>query len=92
MQAALIKYKDRKRSGLWQAPSIEEEQILALTAQIDAMEKAKTSAAKAKKSDSKKANDAKKKARTDEYAEKYAWKLVPPAAGEPKTKDVNKKT
>ena len=74
MQVALIKYKDRKRSDLWQAPSLEEEQILALTAQIDAMEKAKAKATAAK------------------YPEKYAWKLIPPSAGEPKTKDVNKKT
>ena len=65
MQVALIKYKDRKRSDLWQVRSIKEEQILALTAQIDAMEKAKVSAAKAKKLDTKKGNDAKKKARTD---------------------------
>ena len=34
MQVALIRYKDRKRSGLWQAPSAEEEQIIALTAQV----------------------------------------------------------
>jgi hypothetical protein len=91
MQVALIKYKDRKRADLWQAPSIKEEQILALTAQIDAMKKAKISTAKTKKSDSKKANDAKKKTRADTYAEKYAWKIVPPAEGEPKTKEVNKK-
>ena len=92
MQVALIKYKDRKRSDVWQAPSLEEEQIMALTAQLDAMEKAKANASKVKKAETKKGNDAKKKARTDKYAEKYAWKLIPPAAGEPKTKDVNKKT
>ena len=92
MQVALIKYKDRKRSDVWQAPSLEEEQIMALTAQLDAMEKAKVNAAKAKKAETKKGNESKKKAKTDKYAEKYAWKLIPPAAGEPKTKDVNKKT
>jgi hypothetical protein len=34
MQVALTKYKDRKRSDTWQAPSAEAEQIMALTAQI----------------------------------------------------------
>jgi hypothetical protein len=34
MQVALIKYKDRKRADKWKAPSVEEEQIIALTAQI----------------------------------------------------------
>ena len=78
MQVALIKYKDRKRSDLWQAPSIKEEQILALTAQIDEMHKAN-------KRPKKKGTESKKKARTDTSAEKYAWKLVPPASGEPKS-------
>ena len=38
MQVALIRYKDRKRSGLWQAPSAEEEQIIALTAQVKGLQ------------------------------------------------------
>jgi hypothetical protein len=33
-----------------------------------------------------------KKARTAKYAEKYAWKLIAPAIGEPTTKEVDKKT
>ena len=95
MQVALIKYKDRKRADVWQAPSAEEEQILALTAQIGEMQKAKSNATtneKAKKPPGAKKDPSKKKARTERFAEKYAWKLVPPASGEPKTKDVNKKT
>jgi hypothetical protein len=97
MQVALIKYKDRKRSDKWQAPSVEEEQILALTAQISDLQKAKTTTSasdKAKKAGAKKKDGeaAKKKARTDRYAEKYAWKLIAPATGEPTTKEVGKKT
>jgi hypothetical protein len=46
---------------------------------------------KEKKSTSKKGNDG-KKANKAKIAEKYAWKLVPPASGEPTTKEVNKKT
>ena len=91
MQVALIKYKDRKRSDLWQAPSVEEEQIIALTAQIDEMQKEKAMTATANDKP-KRPTESKKKSRTDRYAEKYAWKLVPPASGEPKTKEVNKKT
>ena len=57
------------------------------------MEKAKANSAKAKKSETKNGNESKKKASwTKKYAEKYARKLVPPATGEPKTKEANKKT
>jgi hypothetical protein len=81
---------------LWQAPSVKEEQILALTAQTDEMQKAKaktmTSNENARKSEIRKGSNSKKKARTDIYTNKYAWKLVPPAGGEPKVKEVNKKT
>jgi len=38
MQVALIRYKDRKISGLWQAPSAEEEQFIALIAQVKGLE------------------------------------------------------
>jgi hypothetical protein len=41
MQVALIKFKDRKRSDKWQAPSAEEEQIIALTTQISDLKKTK---------------------------------------------------
>ena len=34
----------------------------------------------------------KKKTRAAKFAEKFAWKLEPPASGEPTTKDVDKKT
>ena len=94
MQVALTKYKDRIRSDTWQAPSAEEEQIIALTAQISDLRKETSNHAereKGKKSTSKKGNDG-KKANKAKIAEKYAWKLVPPARGEPTTKEVNKKT
>ena len=94
MQVALIKYKDRKRSDMWQAPSPEEEQIMALTAQVGELQKqkgsSKTTSDKPKK---KKGGFEKKKTAAEHYSgDKYAWKLVPPASGEPKSKEVNKKT
>ena len=92
MQVALIKYKDRKRSDLWQAPSVEEEQILALTAQIGEMQKAKAKMTTTNEKTKKGPESKKKKVKMDRLGEKYAWKLVPPASGEPKTKEVNKKT
>lgn len=77
MQVALTRYKDRKRSDTWQAPSAEAEQIMALTAQISDLQKAKalTSVDKSKKEGgAKKESDGKKKTRADKYAKKYAWK------------------
>ena len=94
MQVALIKYKDRKRSEMWQAPSPEEEQIMALTAQVGELQKQKSSskATSDKPKKKKGGSDSKKKTFAERYAgDKYAWKLVPPASGEPKSKEVNKK-
>jgi hypothetical protein len=95
MQVALIKYKDRKRSDMWQAPSPEEEQIMALTAQVGELQKQKGSAKPTSDKPKKKKGGIEKTKTTtaDHYSgAKYAWKLVPPANGEPKTKEVNKKT
>jgi hypothetical protein len=95
MQVALTKYKDRKRSDTWQAPSAEAEQIMALTAQIGELQKAKASTPvdKSKREGgAKKESDGKKRTRADKYAKKYAWKLVAPATGEPTTKVVENKT
>ena len=91
MQVALIKFKDRKRADKWQAPSAQEEQIIALTAQVSALSKGRGD--QGKKGGTKKDPEAgKKKIRDAKYAEQYAWKLIAPAPGEPKTKEVGKKT
>lgn len=101
MQVALTKYKDRTRAGKWQAPSHEEEQIMALTAQIKDLKDSKstgkenrdTSNAKAAGSKSNRGRNKGKVKRTpgDEPTDKYAWKLIPPGSGDPKTKKVNDK-
>ena len=45
-----------------------------------------------KAEEEKKAGGNEKKQAKQTRNEKYAWKLVPPGAGDPKTKEVNKKT
>ena len=95
MQVALIKFKDRKRSDKWQAPSAEEEQIIALTAQIGDLKKAKSANTDAKMKNAggkNKGADAKKQAKSAKMSERYAWKLLPPTSGEAKTKEVDGKT
>ena len=82
MQVALIKYKDRKRSDKWEAPSVETEQVMALNAKYNGNKADKE----------RKAGGSEKKQSKQTRNEKYAWKLVPPGSGEPKTKEVNKKT
>jgi hypothetical protein len=92
MQVALTKNKDRKRPDAWQAPSAKAEQIMALTAQITDLQKAKatTPVEKAKKLGVGKSGE-KKKTRAAKFAQKYAWKLEPLASGAPTTKDVDKR-
>jgi hypothetical protein len=89
MQVALIRYKDRKRSGLWQAPSAEEEQIIALTAQVKGLQ-TKKHGASSKSAKEKKLVSTKTPRRNDDP--KYVWKIVAPKPGEPTTKKWNKKT
>ena len=90
MQVALTKFKDRKRSDTWQAPTPQDEEIMALNAEIIELKKVQSAGGKGAKS-GQKGNEVKKSHKA-KMAEKYAWKLVPPASGEPKTKEVNKKT
>jgi hypothetical protein len=87
MHQALTKFKDLKRSKKWQAPTAEEEQIVALVAQVEQL---KQGTAKKKKSGEKGGEKQRKQRRDDDP--KYAWKLVKPKHGEPLTKDVNGKT
>ena len=93
MQVALTKFKDRKRSATWQAPTPQDEENMALSAEIIELKKEMTNQnAGGKAAKSGKKGDDTKKSYKARMAEKYAWKLVPPASGEPKTKEVSKKT
>jgi hypothetical protein len=79
--------------GQWEAPSPEQEQIIALSAAVSSL-KAKSGRAQGKDkktSPEKKTPDAKSKGpRKNEGS--YAWKDVPPKAGDPKSKGVKGKT
>lgn len=88
MNFAITRYKDRVRSNVWQAPSAEQEQIIALTTKLDKLSKVKVKSNPPAKG----TKDRVKSKRTREDDPKFAWKLVPPKEGDPKTKVVNGKT
>jgi hypothetical protein len=86
MHQALTKFKDLKRSKKWQAPTAEEEQIVALVAQVEQLKKF----TKKTKSGEKVVEKKRKQRRDDDP--KYAWKLVKPKQGDPSKKEVTGKT
>jgi hypothetical protein len=85
MEDSAAKYRTRKMTGKWSAPTKEQEQILALTAQI---EKFQASSPKPKN----KGKNSKVKPSSDKSNSKakqpsiWAWKDVMPKEGEPVTK------
>jgi hypothetical protein len=91
MASALTKYKTLKMKGIWEAPSPEQEQIIALTAAITSL---KTNSSKAK--DSKSGDQKKDHAAIGKGPRKndgdFAWKDVAPKTGDPKKKTVKGKT
>jgi hypothetical protein len=88
MEDSATKYRARKLTGKWSAPTKEQEQILALTAQV---EKFKSSGHKSKP----KATSSKTKTSSGNQSSKtkaprqgeWAWKDVMPKEGEPVTKE-----
>jgi hypothetical protein len=95
MSSALTKYKTLKMKGLWEAPSPEQEQIIALTAAFSSL-KAKASKVKGGPKDKtpggpKNPKDGKSKGgRRNEGV--FAWKDVAPKSGDPLTKTFKGKT
>ncbi len=83
MDAAENKYKTRVLLKTWSAPTKEQEQILALTAQVNRLRIPPKKADPAKREVSKAKQDREKK---------WAWKKVLPKEGEPVTKVVDGKT
>jgi hypothetical protein len=73
MAGALVKYKARKLTQSWGKPTKEQDQILALTAQLE-------------KLSAKKATNPPAKRKGDKKENKWAWKNVQPKEGEPQTK------
>ena len=101
MHLALNLYTMRKESGEWGAPTQEQEQLTALSAEMVTLkarnnELANTFKNKRQSKEPKKDTSGKdkkqpktKKARDNA---KWAWKKIPPPQGSPKTKDVEGKT
>jgi hypothetical protein len=79
MADALVKYKARKLVGKWSAPTKEQGQILALTAQVELLKSAKSPSSKKTQGET-----PGKPKRKDN---KWAWKDIFPKAGEPTTKE-----
>jgi hypothetical protein len=91
MLLALNKYRNMMQTNQWNAPSREEEQIIALSAQVQELKK--TASTLNRKKAKPKTDRSKNPPRTKRSNEdKFAWKLIPPKAGEERTKQVNEKT
>jgi hypothetical protein len=91
MDAAENKYKTRLLTGEWSAPTKEQEQILALTAQVDKLWIAATPKKdRQKNGQSNTPNPQKNTSKAKlEREKKWAWRKILPKEGEPVTKVVN---
>jgi hypothetical protein len=91
MASALTKYKTLKMKGLWEAPSPEQEQIIALTAAISSLKTKSNKARDSKTGDRKKDHAAIGKGPRKNDGD-FAWKDIAPKEGEPKKKVMKGKT
>jgi hypothetical protein len=90
MASALTKYKTLKMKGMWEAPSPEQEQIIALTAAVTSLRSKAGRDKKVPKPDKDKGTANAGKDRTN--GGDFAWKNVAPKSGESKTKTKGGKT
>lgn len=93
MLLAGLKYKTKKQEGEWNAPSTEEEELLALRAEVK-----KLKISKANKNDFPAKDKSKDNAKDDtgrkpkvKKQRKPSWMLIPPKQGDKHTKTVNSK-
>ncbi len=90
MDSAENKYKTRILTGEWSAPTKEQEQILALTAQVDKLRLAALPPKKDKQRTANTPNPKKIASKAKlEREKKWAWKKILPKEGEPVTKVVD---
>jgi hypothetical protein len=91
MASALTKYKTLKMKGVWEAPSPEQEQIIALTAAVSSLRTKASKSATSKTGDRKKDHASIGKGPRQNDGD-YAWKDVAPKAGEATKKTVKGKS
>jgi hypothetical protein len=95
MNSCLVKYKTLKMKGVWEAPSPEQEQIIAMAAAHAAAHaslKSKLTKALSTGSNNGKRESAQSGRTPRKDDGSFAWKGVAPKEGEPKTKVVKGKT
>ena len=90
MESAGTKYQTLLMKGLWEAPSPEQEQIIALTAAMSLMKSKSGRTTEGKTSGTGKPKETAKGPRKNDGA--FAWKDVGPKAGEPSKKTVKGRT
>lgn len=92
MLLAANKYKTMKQDEEWNAPSVEQEQIIALRAQVDKLKKT-TKANKTKLEDKQETEDVPRKStnKTKRRDKRPSWMFVAPKQGEPAQKKVKGK-
>jgi hypothetical protein len=89
MNSCLLNYKTLRMKGIWEAPSPEQEQIVALTAAVSSLKfKTKSGKSKPTSKEGSKQADEKGPRRNDGN---FAWKDVALKAGEPTSKVMNGK-
>ena len=85
MRLALNKYCMRKLNSEWGAPSIEQEQITALSSELQKLKENKSK----NNGTPRKAQDRKQNSSSNKSGDKeWAWKKIPPAEGEPESKEM----
>ena len=86
MHLALNKYAIRKQNNLWGAPSAEQEQITALSSELDRIKKSGKDRSNNSGNGANTRNKGNSRQNRVSNEKKWAWKRVPPKEGEPTNK------
>ena len=88
MQLALNKYAIRKQNNLWGAPNTEQEQITALSTEIDKIKKSGKERSNRSGSGSNPRSRGNSRQNRVSNEKKWAWKRVPPKRENPRIKHI----
>jgi hypothetical protein len=94
MDLAQIEYLNSIRAGTWNAPSPEQEEIIALRATVQDLQKKAAKAQKARSNKSNQSGQSNKNSSENKRSnrKKPSWMAKPPKPNEPKVKEVDGKT